>query len=67
MNSIDSPILTIPSISHRMGAVIVTKIGGFSKSKSPDKILANVAISHAAKKLVRVIFHLVKSKKTYKI
>ena len=127
MDSIDSPILTIPGISYRMGAMIIAEIGDFFKFDSPDKILAyaglspstyqsgqlqsshskmekpgsrylryalfnatkfvchwdsnfkvyldkkrsegkhyNVAISHAAKKLVRVIFHLVKFKKTYK-
>ena len=127
MDSIDSPILTIPGISYRMGAMIIAEIGDFSKFDSPDKILAyaglspstyqsghllsshskmekrgsrylryalfnatkfvchwnpifkaylnkkraegkhyNVAISHAAKKLVRVIFHLVKFKETYK-
>ena len=127
MDSIDSPILTIPGISYRMGAVIIAEIGDFNKFDSPDKILAyaglspstyqsgqllsshskmekrgsrylryalfnaakfvchwdstfkaylnkkraegkhyNVAISHTAKKLVRVIFHLVKFKETYK-
>ena len=127
MDSIDSPILTIPGISYRMGAMIIAEIGDFLKFDSPDKILAyaglspstyqsgqlqsshskmekrgsrylryalfnatkfvchwdsnfkayldkkrsegkhyNVAISHAAKKLVRVIFHLVKFKETYK-
>ncbi len=127
MNSIDSPILTIPGISYRMGAMIIAEIGDFNKFDSPDKILAyaglspstyqsgqllsshskmekrgsrylryalfnatkfvchwdsnfkayldkkrsegkhyNVAISHAAKKLVRLIFHLVKFKETYK-
>ena len=127
MDSIDSPILTIPGISYRMGAVIIAEIGDFNKFDSPDKILAyaglspstyqsgqllsshskmekrgsrylryalfnaakfvchwdstfkaylnkkraegkhyNVAISHSAKKLVRVIFHLVKFKETYK-
>lgn len=127
MDSIDSPILTIPGISYRMGAMIIAEIGDFSKFDSPDKILAyaglspstyqsgqlqsshskmekrgsrylryalfnatkfvchwdpnfkayldkkrsegkhyNVAISHAAKKLIRVIFHLVKFNETYK-
>jgi len=122
MDSIASPILTIPGISYRMGAMIISEIGDFSKFDSPDKILAyaglapstyqsgnflsshsrmekrgsrylryalfnatkfvckwdpsfkaylnkkitegkhyNVAISHAAKKLVRVIFQLEKS------
>ena len=122
------PILTIPGISYRMGAMILAEIGDFSRFDSPDKLLAyaglspstyqsgklnatgayahmekrgsrylryalfnaakyvchwdptfsayltkkraegkhyNVAISHAAKKLVRVIFALQKSGKTY--
>lgn len=121
-----SPILTIPGISYRMGAMILAEIGDFSHFDSPDKILAyaglspstyqsgqltnsyahmekrgsrylryalfnatkfvcnwdstfaaylakkraegkhyNVAISHAAKKLVRLIFALQKSGATY--
>ena len=123
---INSPILSIPGISHRMGAMIIAEIGDFSRFDSPDKILAfaglspstyqsgqfqsshshmekrgckylryalfnsaklvcqwdptfksylakkraegkhyNVAISHAIKKLVRVIFHLEKSQQTF--
>ena len=123
MDNINSPILTIPGISYRMGAMILSEIGSFSKFDSPDKILAfaglspstyqsgkldsshakmekrgsrylryalfnatkcvcnwdptfntylakkraegkhyNVAISHATKKLVRVMFHLEKDK-----
>ena len=126
MDEIASPLLTIPGISYRMGAMILAEIGDFSKFDSPDKILAyaglspstyqsgqltssyahmekrgsrylryalfnstkfvcnwdasfaaflakkrsegkhyNVAISHAAKKLVRVIFALQKSGKPY--
>lgn len=126
MDEIDSPILTIPGINYRMGAMILAEIGDFERFDSPDKILAyaglspstyqsgqidgnyshmekrgsrylryalfnaakfvcqwdttfavylakkraegkhyNVAISHAAKKLVRVIYHLQKSGQTY--
>lgn len=126
MNKINSPILSIPGINYRMGAMIIAEIGDFSRFDSPDKILAyaglspsiyqsgqlessyshmekrgsrylryalfnatkfvchwdptfaaylakkrgegkhyNVAISHAAKKLVRVIYQLEKSKQTY--
>lgn len=126
MDEISSPILTIPGINYRMGAMIIAEIGDFSRFDSPDKILAyaglspstyqsgqlessyshmekrgsrylryalfnaakyvchwdptfaaylkkkrsegkhyNVAISHAAKKLVRVIYHLEKSKQAY--
>lgn len=119
MNAINSPILTIPGINYRMGAMIIAEIGDFQRFSSPDKILAyaglapttyqsgqmisthshmekrgskylryalfnatkyvchwepefaaylakkraegkhyNVAISHATKKLVRVMYHL---------
>ncbi len=37
---IDSPILTIPGISYRMGAMIIAEIGDFSRFDSADKILA---------------------------
>ena len=123
---IHSPILTIPGISYRMGAMIITEIGDFSRFDSADKILAyagmspstyqsgqldncyshmekrgsrylryalynatkyvchwdesfcaylskkrsegkhyNVALSHATKKLVRLIFAMEKSGKAY--
>jgi len=126
MDNINSPILGIPGISYRMGAMIIAEIGDFSRFDSPDKILAyaglspttyqsgqlnsshsrmekrgsrylryalfnatkyvchwdptfalylakkraegkhyNVAMSHAAKKLVRVIYQLEKSKQQY--
>ena len=126
MDSIHSPILTIPGISYRMGAMIIAEIGDFSRFDAPDKILAyagmspstyqsgqlessyshmekrgsrylryalynatkyvchwdttfatylekkrtegkhyNVALSHATKKLVRVIFQLEKSGQDY--
>ena len=45
MDSIDSPILTIPGISYRMGAVIIAEIGDFNKFDSPDKILAYAGLS----------------------
>ena len=123
---IQSPILTIPGISYRMGAMIIAEIGDFSRFDSADKILAyagmspstyqsgqldncyshmekrgsrylryalynatkyvchwdesfgaylskkrsegkhyNVALSHATKKLVRLIFAMEKSGKAY--
>ena len=126
MDEIASPILSIPGISYRMGAMILAEIGDFSRFSSPDKLLAyaglspstyqsgkldnayahmekrgsrylryaifnatryvchwdgsfaaylakkrsegkhyNVAISHAAKKLVRLIFALQRSGKPY--
>lgn len=126
MDEINSPILTIPGISYRMGAMILAEIGDFSRFDSPDKILAyagaspstyqsgqfessyshmekrgsrylrfalinatkyvchwdktfgaylqkkisegkhyNVAITHAAKKLVRLIYAMEKSGKSY--
>lgn len=126
MDEISSPVLTIPGINYRMGAMIIAEIGDFSRFDSPDKILAyaglspstyqsgqlesayshmekrgsrylryalfnatkfvclwdptfaaylkkkrsegkhyNVAISHAVKKLVRIIYHLEKTKQAY--
>jgi transposase len=126
MDNINSPILSIPGINYRMGAMIIAEIGDFERFDSPDKILAyaglspstyqsgqldgayshmekrgsrylryalfnatkfvchwdptfssylakkraegkhyNVAISHAAKKLVRVIYHLEKKNQQY--
>lgn len=126
MDEINSPILSIPGISYRMGAMIIAEIGDFNRFDSADKILAYagmspstyqsgqlesshsrmekrgsrylryalfnatifvchwdptfaaylakkrlegkhyyVAISHAAKKLVRVIYQLEQSKQTY--
>lgn len=123
---IRSPILTIPGISYRMGAMIIAEIGDLSRFDSPDRILAyagmspstyqsgqldncyshmekrgskylryalfnatkyvclwdesfatylakkrsegkhyNVAISHAAKKLVRLIYAMEKSGQSY--
>lgn len=128
MDKIDSPILTIPGINYRMGAMIIAEIGDFSRFDSADKILAyagmspstyqsgqldncyahmekrgskylryalynstkyvcrwdesfglylakkraegkhyNVAISHAAKKLVRLIYQLEKTGQPYNL
>lgn len=127
MDDIHSPILSIPGINYRMGAMIIAEIGDFNRFSSPDKILAyaglspstyqsgqldssyshmekrgsrylryalfnatkfvcmwdnafaaylakkrsegkhyNVAISHAAKKLVRVIYQMEKTGQPYK-
>lgn len=126
MDEINSPILSIPGINYRMGAMIIAEVGDFCRFDSPDKILAyaglspstyqsgqldgayshmekrgsrylryalfnatkfvcrwdptfnaylakkraegkhyNVAVSHAAKKLVRVIYHLQKTGQPY--
>lgn len=45
MDKINSPILTIPDISYRMGAMIIAKIGNFSRFDSPDKILVFAVMS----------------------
>ena len=45
MDEINSPILTIPGISYRMGAMIIAEIGDFSRFDSPDKILAYAGMS----------------------
>ena len=45
MDEINSPILTIPGINYRMGAMIIAEIGDFSRFDSPDKILAYAGMS----------------------
>ena len=45
MDALHSPILTIPGISYRMGAMILSEIGDFSNFDSPDKILAYAGLS----------------------
>lgn len=45
MDDINSPILTIPGISYRMGAMIIAEIGDFSRFSSADKILAYAGLS----------------------
>lgn len=40
MDSMASPITTIPGIGYSMGAMIIAEIGDFSSFASPDKILA---------------------------
>lgn len=42
---IQFPILTIPGIRYRMGAMIITEIGDFSRFDSADKILAYAGMS----------------------
>ncbi len=42
---IHSPILTIPGISYRMGAMIIAEIGDFSRFDSADRILAYAGMS----------------------
>lgn len=44
MDDINSPILTIPDIGYRMGAMILAEIGDFSRFDSPDKILAYAGV-----------------------
>ena len=45
MDTINSPILTIPGISYRMGAMIIAEIGDFNRFDSADKILAFAGMS----------------------
>ena len=45
MVEIHSPIITIPGIGTRMGAMILAEIGDFSQFNSPDKILAYAGLS----------------------
>lgn len=48
MDSIQSPILSIPGINYRMGAMIIAEIGDFKRFSSPDKILAYAGLSPSA-------------------
>lgn len=45
MDTINSPILTIPGISYRMGAMIIAEIGDFNRFDSADKILVFAGMS----------------------
>lgn len=45
MDGIHSPILSIPGINYRMGAMIIAEIGDFNRFSSPDKILAYAGLS----------------------
>lgn len=45
MDKINPPILSIPGISYRMGAMIIAEIGVFNRFDSPDKILAYAGFS----------------------
>ena len=45
MDEMAPPILTIPGLGYRMGAMILAEIGDFSRFDSPDKILAYAGLS----------------------
>ena len=45
MESIQSPITSIPGIGTRMGAMILAEVGDFSRFDSPDKLLAYAGLS----------------------
>ena len=45
MDEVNSPILSIPGINYRMGAMIIAEIGDFSRFDSPDKVLAYAGMS----------------------
>ena len=45
MDEIKSPILSIPGISYRMGAMMIAEIGDFSRFDTHDKILAYAGMS----------------------
>ena len=45
MDELNSPILSIPGINYRMGAMIIAEIGDFTRFDSPDKILAYAGFS----------------------
>jgi Transposase and inactivated derivatives len=45
MDAMHSPIITIPGIGYRMGAMILAETGDFSRFESPDKLLAYAGLS----------------------
>ena len=45
MDSSGSPIITIPGINYRMGAMILAEIGDFSRFSNADQILAFAGLS----------------------
>ena len=40
MDSLNSPILSIPGISYTLGAIIISEISDITRFSSPDKLLA---------------------------
>ena len=45
MDTLDSPITTIPGIKNRMGAMIIAEIGDFSRFDNAEQILAYAGLS----------------------
>ena len=45
MDTLESPITTIPGIKNRMGAMILAEIGDFSRFENADQILAYAGLS----------------------
>ena len=45
MDTLKSPITTIPGIKNRMGAMILAEVGDFSRFKNADQILAYAGLS----------------------
>ena len=45
MDEMQSPIMTIPGISYRMGAMILAEVGDFERFDNADKILAYAGLS----------------------
>ena len=45
MDRLAPPVMAIPGISYRMGAMILSEIGDSSRFSSPDKVLAYAGLS----------------------
>ncbi len=45
MDNLDSPIMTIPGINYRTGAMILAEVGDFSRFNNADRILAYAGLS----------------------
>ncbi len=68
MDRLAPPIMTIPGISYRMGAMILSEIGDFSRFSSPDKVLAYAGLSpstYQSGKLENVHAHMEKRGSRY--
>lgn len=68
MDELQSPILSIPGIGFRMGAMILAEIGDIARFDSPDKLLAYAGLSpttYQSGKLVNAYSHMEKRGSRY--
>lgn len=68
MDRLAPPVMAIPGISYRMGAMILSEIGDSSRFSSPDKVLAYAGLSpstYQSGKLENVHAHMEKRGSRY--